>query len=877
LLWGQKMKLKASFLAFLTIATILFGVYVFAKIEQQQYQEKVRAEVLGQLRASQARLEGGLHSRLFLEKGLMAFVLTHLEINPQHTITQDEVNQFGAEFMPQLSGIKNFTLIQNNKITHIYPYDGYEMAIGTDLSQIPDQSRVLQKVMEMRGTMIAGPIHLLEGGVGLISRTPIYWTPPGETKAVFWGQASIALSQDTLFSEARLYEQTAMLNVAIRGRDGLGKDGDVFWGDEGVFLANPVIVNVKIANGSWQLAAVPIEGWERNSPAFPWIWIIGGFLAFCSGALVWSLIYTREAQKSLKWSEERFFLLCKNAPVLISSFDKDGKVLVWNKEAEKSLGYSFQEISKYPKIDEAIQSDGTFHEYELENKSGERRTQLWAKMCLPNGDTLSIGHDITERKRSEESLIESEEQFRQMFTKQEVIMYLVDPDTLNILDANEAAQRFYGYSLETFKQMKVTHLNLLSPIEIKNELNKAFKEKSGHWEFKHRLADGAIRDVEVRSTLIRLKTKRFFFIIVHDISERKKTEEQLRYITFHDSLTGLYARSYFEEEMRRLDTRRSGTVGLIVCDLDGLKLVNDTLGHESGDQMLINAATIFKSCFRDSDIVARVGGDEFVVVIEDATNKGIEEACDRLKNGIRMNNEDHQGVPVSLSIGHAISSGPTISMRELFKEADNNMYREKLHRGQKARSAIVQTVVNLLAARDFIIDGHGDRLQDMVSNLAKAVGLSQRKIGDLQLLAQFHDIGKVGIPERILMKEEQLTPGEAMEMRRHCEIGQRIALSAPDLTPIADWILKHQEWWDGTGYPLGIAGEDIPLECRILAIADAYDAMTNDRPYRKAMDPQTAIAELKRCAGTQFDPVLVPKFCEIMGIGDQSKQKDNCS
>lgn len=764
------MKVKAFFLAFLTMATILFGVYVFTKIDQQQYQEKIRAEALDQLRASQARLESGLNSRLFLEKGLIAFVLTHLEIDPQHKITQDEVNQFGAEFMPQVSGIKNFTLIQDNKITHFYPLQGSEAVIGTDLSLVTDQNKVLEQVKETRGTMIAGPVNLVEGGVGLVSRAAIYWTPKGMMEATYWGQVSLALSLETLFAEAGLYDHSAMLNFAVRGRDGLGKDGGVFWGDEKVFVSNPVIVNVKAANGFWQLAAVPIDGWEKHSTAFIWIWLIGGFLALCSGALVWSLINSREVQKSLQ--------------------------------------------------------------------------------------------------RSEEGLKESEEQFRQMFTKQEAIMYLVDPDTLDILDANEAAQGFYGYSLETFKKMKVTALNPLPAAELKDMLGNASKEKGQHWEFKHSLANGDIRDVEVRSTLIRLKTKNFFFVIVHDISERKKTEEQLRYVTFHDSLTKLYARSYFEEEIQRLDHRRSGAVGLIVCDLDGLKLVNDTLGHESGDQMLMSAASILKSCFRDSDVVARIGGDEFVVIMKDITQEHMEEACARLKQGIRRNNEANQGVPVSFSIGFAISSEPAMAMRELFKEADNNMYREKIHRGQKARSAIVETVVNLLAERDFIIDGHGDRLQDMVSNLGKAIGLSTRKIEDLRLLAQFHDIGKVGISQKILMKEEALTPEEAMEIRRHCEIGQRIALSAPDLTPIADWILKHQEWWDGTGYPLGIAGEDIPLECRILAIADAYDAMTNDRPYRKAMEPEKAIAELKRCAGTQFDPVLVAKFCEIMGTID---------
>ena len=133
---------------------------------------------------------------------------------------------------------------------------------------------------------------------------------------------------------------------------------------------------------------------------------------------------------------------------------------------------------------------------------------------------------------------------------------------------------------------------------------------------------------------------------------------------------------------------------------------------------------------------------------------------------------------------------------------------------------------------------------------------------DLRLLAQFHDIGKVGIPDRILLKPGALEPDEVIEMRRHCEIGHRIAQSSPDLLPVADWVLKHQEWWNGGGYPLGLAGERIPIECRILSIADAYDAMTSDRPYRKAMSHAAAVAELRRCAGSQFDPELVELFIE---------------
>jgi HD-GYP domain-containing protein (c-di-GMP phosphodiesterase class II) len=148
--------------------------------------------------------------------------------------------------------------------------------------------------------------------------------------------------------------------------------------------------------------------------------------------------------------------------------------------------------------------------------------------------------------------------------------------------------------------------------------------------------------------------------------------------------------------------------------------------------------------------------------------------------------------------------------------------------------------------------------------MARTLGLSQDFENDLSLLARFHDLGKVGIPDHILSKPEPLTEGEWRQMHQHCEIGHRIASSIHDLEPISDWILKHHERWDGRGYPTGLSGRDIPLACRILAIADAYDAMISDRPYQKALAPEEAIAELRRCAGTQFDPEMVEQFIEIV-------------
>ena len=168
-----------------------------------------------------------------------------------------------------------------------------------------------------------------------------------------------------------------------------------------------------------------------------------------------------------------------------------------------------------------------------------------------------------------------------------------------------------------------------------------------------------------------------------------------------------------------------------------------------------------------------------------------------------------------------------------------------------------------LEARDFITEGHAERMEKVALRLGEKLGVSERSINDIRLLAQFHDIGKVGIPDKILFKPGKLTDEERAEMNKHSEIGYRIASSIPEIAHIANFILRHHERWDGKGYPLGLSKEDIPLEDRIVSLADTYDAMSNDRPYRKAMDHQEVIEEIIRNSGTQFDPDLVEVFLSL--------------
>ncbi len=469
---------------------------------------------------------------------------------------------------------------------------------------------------------------------------------------------------------------------------------------------------------------------------------------------------------------------------------------------------------------------------------------------------------LRQEQASQHELALQKEYFEQLFENSPESIAIIDAED-RIVRVNHNFVRLFGY---TFAETQGSYINdLVVPAELREEgieiSSSVLSNKVVEKETVRRRKDGQLFDIFVLGYPIVVMGKQVGgYIIYRDISERKEAERRLTYASTHDLLTDMYNRRYFEQEMQRLDTGDYPAAGIIISDIDGLKLVNDTLGHAVGDNLLLQAARIIRDKVPAGAVLCRIGGDEFAVLLPVTDEASLQDIVGGIMAAISADNLNSREYVLSVSLGYAVRGPAHSSMDDVYREADSSMYREKLHRSSSARSALVKTLTEALHARDFITEGHADRLQELVEKLARAVGIPERRIGDLRLLAQFHDIGKVGIPDNILFKPGRLNEAETKIMRRHSEIGYRIAVASPDFHHIADWILKHHEWWDGGGYPLGLKGEEIPVECRILLIADAFDAMTQDRPYRQAMPTEEALREIAACKGVMFDPVLADKF-----------------
>lgn len=354
-------------------------------------------------------------------------------------------------------------------------------------------------------------------------------------------------------------------------------------------------------------------------------------------------------------------------------------------------------------------------------------------------------------------------------------------------------------------------------------------------------------------------------VFSQEITQRKQYEENILYLSYHDPLTGLYNRRYYTEQLLKLHEKEHMPLSIVMGDINGLKVMNDAFGHDAGDELLKTVAKELTKVFEEKGQIARIGGDEFVILLPNMYKQAAIKLIDEAKALIEQNSMN--GITLSVSFGVDTLIDVSGSASEVIKNAEDDMYKHKLFEVSSNRNESIRTILHTLHIKNPREEFHSKRVSEYCVEIGTILGMRPSELDLLKIIGNLHDIGKIGIDESILNKPGTLTSEEWGEIKRHPEIGYRILTSSPEYNEIALDILSHHERWDGSGYPQGLKGKDIPYRSRIIAIADAFDAMTTSRPYRDAMTMDAALEEIKKNAGTQFDPTMAVKFVEYYRKG----------
>lgn len=480
---------------------------------------------------------------------------------------------------------------------------------------------------------------------------------------------------------------------------------------------------------------------------------------------------------------------------------------------------------------------------------------------------LSI-HDVTEKRLLEMRLNSEKELLETMLHSIGDAIISVDCEG-RVRLMNPVAENLTGWRLGECEGEKLSDVMMLYRIDNEDEELKLEACTKG---INKGLKEGLIKSRDGKNYLVDYRISNLHssseegiqgsIIVFRDITAQKKKHSEVLYLSYHDQLTGLYNRRHFEEELKRLNSPSNLPLSIINLDVNGLKLVNDAFGHKMGDALICSVSDALRRACRSDDVIARIGGDEFTIILPSTSRKSAEHIISRIYDEIEQ--EELESVVVSASVGCGTKDSSEESLAKAIKQAEEAMYRKKIIESKHMRESTLQKIKYKLFSEYSFAEEHSRNVSRYMRLLGRYLGFTDKKLTELDLLGELHDIGLVVVDAEIPNKKRSLNRKEWKDIKRHSETGYQILKSVSHVSRISEYVLSHHERIDGNGYPNKLRGSEIPLESRMLAIVDAYDAMTNSRSYRQVFSKEEAVEELKRNAGTQFDEEILKVFLEIL-------------
>lgn len=479
-------------------------------------------------------------------------------------------------------------------------------------------------------------------------------------------------------------------------------------------------------------------------------------------------------------------------------------------------------------------------------------------------------------KQLNEALQESQTRFRTIINVSGLGAWEYTPATNHYWCSPEYFE-ILGYAAEDFIQAgdfsvlyEASFKDLLHPDDIEKVLqtfNAYVKSGGNHlYEsyFRVRHADGHYAWIRSTGKRVSDGVMDKIFGTHIDVTDIKRVEENVLYLSYRDQLTSLYNRRFFEEQVYKLESDTSLPMSIIMLDVNGLKLINDAFGHAAGDSLLKKTAEVLKRALRADDMICRIGGDEFVVLLPNTpydTSRALLERIQHATEGEQIN-----GIDLSFSTGTATKTIDDVGLTiyEVLKLAENEMYQVKIGGKEHNRNAAIQMLMHTLYEKSPDERSHAIQVSLLAYRIGVTMHLDGSMLAELKDVGMYHDIGKIAVSESILNKGLPYSIEEQTEFQRHSEVGYNILSSSNEYAGYAPIVLHHHEHWDGTGYPRQLKGEEIPLFSRIIAVADAYDAMVYQRAHALAPKDADYVAVIQDRAGKDFDPKVVNAFLKTI-------------